>query len=94
MKEVVTDAIDFAVNPARQVALRLRAGRLEPSGLQLFVPPRDLAKAVVHIPEPQGAMPTIFGGMPVVGFWKIDRTTGKTEFCISGDAQCVEVTPQ
>src|SRR5271169_5351721 len=45
-------------------------------------------------PNVQGAMPTIFGGMPVVGFWKIDQTTGKTEFCISGDAQSVEVTPQ
>lgn len=36
----------------------------------------------------------IFGGVPVFGSWKIDQTTGKTEFCISGDAQCVEVTPQ
>jgi hypothetical protein len=45
-------------------------------------------------PNVQGAMPTIFRGMPVVGFWKIDQTTGKTVFCISGDAQCVEVTPQ
>jgi hypothetical protein len=31
----------------------------------------------------------------VFGSWKIDQTTGKTEFCISGTvAQCVDVTPQ
>jgi hypothetical protein len=35
-----------------------------------------------------------FGGVPVLGSWKIDQSTGKTEFCISGTAQCVEVTPQ
>jgi hypothetical protein len=45
-------------------------------------------------PNEQGAMSNIFGGVPAVGFWKIDQTTGKTEFCISGAAQCVEVTPQ
>ena len=39
-------------------------------------------------------MSNIFGGVPVKGSWKIDQTTGKTEFCISGAAQCVEVTPQ
>ncbi len=36
----------------------------------------------------------LFGGLPVFGSWKIDKATGKTEFCISGTAQCVEVTPQ
>jgi hypothetical protein len=36
----------------------------------------------------------MFGGLPVFGSWKIDRTTGKTEFCISGTTQCTEVTPQ
>ena len=36
----------------------------------------------------------MFGGVPVSGSWKLDQTTGKTEFCISGTAQCVEVTPQ
>lgn len=34
------------------------------------------------------------GGLPVLGSWKIDPTTGKTELCISDDTQCVEVTPQ
>jgi hypothetical protein len=42
----------------------------------------------------QGGMSNRFGGLPVFGSWKIDQTTGKTEFCISGAAQCVEVTPQ
>jgi hypothetical protein len=45
-------------------------------------------------PNLQGGMSNIFGGLPVFGSWKIDQTTGKTEFCISGDAQCVGVTPQ
>jgi hypothetical protein len=44
-------------------------------------------------PNVQG-MSNRFGGVPVLGSWKIDETTGKTEFCISGTAQCVEVTPQ
>jgi hypothetical protein len=42
----------------------------------------------------QGGISNIFGGLLVLGSWKIDQTTGKTEFCISGAAQCVEVTPQ
>jgi hypothetical protein len=42
----------------------------------------------------QGGMSNRFGGLPVFGSWKIDPTTGTTEFCISGTAQCVEVTPQ
>jgi hypothetical protein len=42
----------------------------------------------------QGGISNIFGGLLVLGSWKIDQTTGKTEFCISGTAQCVEVTPQ
>jgi hypothetical protein len=41
-----------------------------------------------------GGLSNMFGGVPVSGSWKIDQTTGKTEFCISGAAQCVEVTPQ
>jgi len=45
-------------------------------------------------PNVQGAMSNRFGGLPVFGSWKIDQTTGKTEFCISDTAQCVEVTPQ
>jgi hypothetical protein len=45
-------------------------------------------------PSLQGGMSNIFGRLPVFGSWKIEQTTGKTEFCISGDAQCVEVTPQ
>ena len=42
----------------------------------------------------QGAISNRFGGIPVFGSWKIDQTTGKTELCISGTAQCVDVTPQ
>jgi hypothetical protein len=45
-------------------------------------------------PNVQGGISNIFGGLPVMGSWKIDQTTGKTEFCISGAAPCVEVTPQ
>ena len=45
-------------------------------------------------PNAQGGISNLFGGFPVFGSWKIDQTTGKTEFCISGRAQCVEVTPQ
>jgi hypothetical protein len=45
-------------------------------------------------PNAQGGMSNIFRGVPVMGSWKIDQTTGKTEFCISDPAQCVEVTPQ
>jgi hypothetical protein len=41
-----------------------------------------------------GGLSNRFGGVPVFGSWKIDQTTGKTELCISDDAQCVEVTPQ
>ena len=36
----------------------------------------------------------LFGGVPVAGSWKIDQATGKTEFCISGTAQCTDATPQ
>jgi hypothetical protein len=39
-------------------------------------------------------MSNLFGGLPVFGSWKIDQGTGKTEFCISGTAQCTDVTPQ
>jgi hypothetical protein len=45
-------------------------------------------------PNVLGGLSSMFGGVPVFGSWKIDPTTGKTEFCISGTAQCVEVTPQ
>jgi len=45
-------------------------------------------------PNVQGGMSNRFGGVPVFGSWKIDQTTGKTEFCISDTAPCVEVTPQ
>ena len=45
-------------------------------------------------PNVQGGISNVFGGLPVLGSWKIDQTTGKTEFCISDPAQCVEVTPQ
>jgi hypothetical protein len=45
-------------------------------------------------PNVQGGLSNLFRGMPVFGSWKIDQTTGKTEFCISGTGQCVEVTPQ
>jgi hypothetical protein len=42
----------------------------------------------------QGGISNIFGGLPMFGSWKIDQTTGKTEFCILDRPQCVEVTPQ
>ena len=42
----------------------------------------------------QGRLSNSFGGVPVSGSWKIDQTTGKTEYCISTTGQCVEVTPQ
>ena len=46
-------------------------------------------------PNAQGGISNMFGGLPlVVGYWKIDLTTGTTEFCISDTAQCVDVTPQ
>lgn len=45
-------------------------------------------------PSVQGGMSNLLGGVPVFGSWKIDQTTGKTEFCISDTARCVEVTPQ
>ena len=45
-------------------------------------------------PNVEGGISNMFGGMPVMGSWKINQTTGKTEFCISDAAQCVEVTPQ
>jgi hypothetical protein len=45
-------------------------------------------------PNVQGGMSNIFGGVPAWGSWKIDGTTGRTEFCILGAAQCVDVTPQ
>ena len=45
-------------------------------------------------PNVQRGMSNMFGGIPVIGSWKINQTSGKTEFCISGTAQCVEVTPQ
>ena len=45
-------------------------------------------------PNLPAGMSNRFGGLPVFGSWKIDQTTGKTELCISDDAQCVEVTPQ
>jgi len=45
-------------------------------------------------PNAQGGISNKFGGVPVFGSWTIDQTTGKTELCISGPAQCVNVTPQ
>jgi hypothetical protein len=41
----------------------------------------------------QGGLSNKFGGVPVFGSWKIDQTTGKTEFC-TDTAECVDVTPQ
>lgn len=45
-------------------------------------------------PNVQGGLSNRFGGLPTFGSWKIDQATGKTEFCVSGPVQCVEVTPQ
>jgi hypothetical protein len=47
----------------------------------------------VEGPNVQGATSAIIGRLPL-GVWKIDQTTGKTEFCTLGPAQCMEVTPQ
>ena len=50
-------------------------------------------KPAVEGPNLQKAMSYSFGGLPV-GYWQIDRTTGKTEFCTLGPTQCMEVTPK
>jgi hypothetical protein len=47
----------------------------------------------VEGPNVQGAMSAIVGRLPL-GVWKIDQTTGITEFCTLGPPQCIEVTPQ
>jgi hypothetical protein len=44
-------------------------------------------------PNLQSAMSEYFGGLPV-GYWQIDRTTGKTEFCTLAPAQCLEIAPK
>jgi hypothetical protein len=51
-------------------------------------------KPIGNGPNLPAGMSNRFGGLPVFGSWKIDQTTGKTELCISGPAQCVDVTPQ
>lgn len=50
-------------------------------------------KSAVEGPNLQRAMSNIVGGMPL-GFWQIDRTTGKTEFCTLGSDQCLDITPR
>jgi hypothetical protein len=50
-------------------------------------------KPAVDGPDLQRAMSNYVGGLPL-GFWHIDRATGKTEFCTLGAAQCVDVTPK
>jgi hypothetical protein len=45
-------------------------------------------------PNMQGGLSNLIGGALVFGSWEIDQITGKTEFCISDRAQCVDVTPQ
>jgi|SRR4029077_14898531 hypothetical protein len=39
----------------------------------------------------QSTMTNMFDHVPQ-GFWQIDRTTGKAEFCTFGSPQCTEVT--
>ena len=56
--------------------------------------PGFLEKPTGKGPNVQGGISNIFGGLLVLGSWKIDQTTGKTELCISDGAQCVEATPQ
>jgi hypothetical protein len=48
-------------------------------------------KSAVEGPNEQRAMSVYVGRLPL-GFWQIDLTTGKTEFCTLGPAQCMEVT--
>jgi hypothetical protein len=33
-------------------------------------------------------------GVLPVGYWQIDRTTGKTEFCTLAPTQCLEIASQ
>jgi hypothetical protein len=51
-------------------------------------------KPAVEGPNVQRAMSSVFVGKLPLGYWQIDRTTGKTEFCTLGPAQCIEVTPK
>ena len=50
-------------------------------------------KSAVEGPNVQRATYAIVGKLPL-GVWQIDRTSGKTEFCTLGPAQCIEVTPK
>lgn len=50
-------------------------------------------RPAVEGPNVQTAMSVFFGGLPL-GYWQIDRTSGKTEFCAMGPPQCVEITPR
>lgn len=51
------------------------------------------AKLAFDGPNLQREMSMYVGRLPL-GFWQIDRTTGKTEFCILGPFRCVEITPK
>ena len=45
-------------------------------------------RPAVDGPKLQSTMTNVFDHVPQ-GFWQIDRTTGKTEFCILGAPQCI-----
>jgi hypothetical protein len=48
-------------------------------------------RPAVEGPNLQRIMANVFDHVPQ-GFWEIDRTTGKTEFCTFGSPQCIAAT--
>jgi hypothetical protein len=50
-----------------------------------------LKRPAVEGPNLQSTLTNVFDHVPQ-GFWQIDRTTGKTEFCTFGSPQCIAVT--
>jgi hypothetical protein len=54
----------------------------------LSVAPR---RSAIEGPNLQSTLTNVFDHVPQ-GFWRIDRTTGKTEFCTLGSPPCISVT--
>lgn len=50
-------------------------------------------KSAAGGPNLQKAMSNTFSSVPL-GFWQIDHTTGRTEFCVFGSARCSDATPK